>query len=101
MDAVIRKLGTVIAVIGTLYHLYLVVHPYTPLADLRISLLDLTQVQRAAHVFLVALLGYLLSFVRIKPRHKLGSIPLAVMTIVFMIQFLQLDLPMSLKLFGI
>jgi TRAP transporter 4TM/12TM fusion protein len=101
MDAVIRKLGTVIAVIGTLYHLYLVVHPYTPLADLRISLLDLTQVQRAAHVFLVALLGYLLSFVRIKPRHKLGSIPLAVMTIVLMIQFLQLDLPMSLKLFGI
>src|SRR3989339_109001 len=101
MDAVIRKLGTVIAVIGTLYHLYLVVHPYTPLADLRISLLDLTQVQRAAPVFLVALLGYLLSFVRIKPRHKLGSIPLAVMTIVLMIQFLQLDMPMSLKLFGI
>ncbi len=101
MDAVIRRLVAIIAVIGTLYHLYLVIHPFTPLADLHVSLLDLTQVQRAAHVFLVAFLGYLLSFVRIKPRHKLGGIPLAIMTLLLMIELLRLDLPVSLKVFAV
>jgi TRAP transporter 4TM/12TM fusion protein len=101
MDAVIRRLVTIIAILGTLYHLYLVIHPFTPLAGWNVSLLDLTQVQRAAHVFLVALLGYLLSFVRIKPRHKLGGIPLAVMTVLLMIEFVRLDLPMQLKVFAV
>ncbi|MFZ3045649.1 MAG: hypothetical protein WA151_07015, partial [Desulfatirhabdiaceae bacterium] len=101
MDAVIRRLVTIIAILGTLYHLYLVIHPFTPFAEWNVSLLDLTQVQRAAHVFLVALLGYLLSFVRIKPRHKLGGAPLAVMTILLMIEFVRLDLSMQLKLFAV
>ena len=101
MDSLVKRLVTVVAIIGTLYHLYIVIHPFTPLATLRISLLDLTQVQRAVHVFLIAILGYLVSFLRLQPRHRIGALPLAVMTILILVEFLRLDLPNSLKGFAI
>jgi TRAP transporter 4TM/12TM fusion protein len=101
MDSVVKRLLTVIAIIGTLYHIYLVIHPFTPIADLRISVLDLTQVQRAVHVFLIALLGYLVSFLRIRPRSRIGALPLFIMTVLIMIAFVRLDLPLSLKIFAI
>jgi TRAP transporter 4TM/12TM fusion protein len=97
VDNLIRKLLYVVAVIGTLYHLYLVVHPYTPLSQWRFSVLDLTQVQRAAHVFLVCLLGYLLNFVWIKKRKIGGSLPLAVLTALVVYEFVLLDLPIHYK----
>jgi len=97
VDNLIRKLLYVFAVIGTLYHLYLVIHPYTPLSQWRFSVLDLTQVQRATHVFLVCLLGYLLNFVWIKKRKIAGSLPLAVLTAFVVYEFVLLDLPMHLK----
>ncbi len=101
MDIVVKRVMTFAAIVGTLYHIYLVIHPYTPFADLRISVLDLTQVQRAVHVFLIALLGYLLSFLRIKPRSRIGALPLAGMTILIMIEFVRLDLPLALKGFAV
>ncbi len=101
MDTVMKRLLTVLAVSGTLYHLYIVIHPFTPFADLHISILDLTQVQRAVHVFLIALLGYLVSFIRPKPRSWLGALPLALMTILIMIEFVRLDLPIPLKAFAV
>lgn len=101
MDAVIRRIVFVLAVAGTIYHLYLVIHPYTPFADLRISILDLTQVQRAVHVFLIAVLGYLMSVIRIKDRSVLGGLPLVIMTGVMAIDFIGLDLPLPLKAAGV
>lgn len=101
MDRLVKRLVAVIAIIGTLYHLYIVIHPFTPLASLRISLLDLTQVQRAMHVFLIALLGYLTSFIRLRARHRIGALPLAFMTVVILVEFVRLDLPYSLKGFGV
>ena len=101
MDAVIRRIVFVLAVAGTLYHIYLVIHPYTPFADLRISILDLTQVQRAMHVFLIAILGYLMSVIRIKERSVLGGLPLVIMTGIVTIEFVGLDLPLLLKAAGI
>ncbi|WP_051328484.1 TRAP transporter permease [Desulfatirhabdium butyrativorans] len=101
MDAVIRRFVFVLAVIGTIYHLYLVIHPYTPFADLRISILDLTQVQRAVHVFLIAVLGYMMSAIRIKDRSVLGGMPLVIMTGVMTIDFIGLDLPFLLKGAGV
>ncbi len=101
MDSLVKRLVAVLAITGTLYHIYIVIHPFTPLAGLKISILDLTQVQRAVHVFLVALLGYLGSFIRLRPRHRIGALPLAFMTILIMIEFVRLDLPMALKVFGI
>lgn len=97
MDNVIRKVVAVTAVLGTLYHLYLVLHPYTPLANLHLSILDLTQVQRATHVFLIALLGYLWSHVRNRRRSVGGALPLVLMTAPLMVEMLRLNLPPALK----
>ena len=64
-DGVLKRfIITPLLIIASLYSLYLVVHPYTPLSKLSISILDLTQVQRATHVFFLLLTGYLLSSIR-------------------------------------
>jgi TRAP transporter 4TM/12TM fusion protein len=97
MDKVIRKILFNLAVIGTLYHVYLVIHPYIPFWHFRFSILDLTQVQRAAHVFLISLLGYLMNFVFPKRRRLSGSIPLAVLTALLLFEFVKLDMPVHLK----
>ncbi len=100
MDNLIRKLVYYLAILGTLYHVYLVIHPYTPFAGLNISILDLTQVQRAVHVFLVALLGYLISYVRLKTREFAGGLILAVLTAMILLEFVKLDIPVALKVFA-
>jgi TRAP transporter 4TM/12TM fusion protein len=97
VDHLIRRLLYIVAVIGTLYHLYLVLHPYLPLESLRISILDLTQVQRATHVFLISFLGYLLNYIWIKKRKIGGSFPLAVMTALMVYEFLKLDIDTIFK----
>lgn len=101
MEKIIKKLVYGVAIVGTLYHLYLVVHPYTPFAHLHISILDLTQVQRATHVFLICLIGYLLSFVRTKDRNIGGSLPLTLLTGLILFQFVQLSIPLPLKVFAV
>ena len=97
MDNVIRRVVSVAAVIGTLYHIYLVVHPYTPFADLRISILDLTQVQRATHVFLIAFLGYLWNSVRKRQRSAPSCLLLVLLTAPLMLEMLRASLPPALK----
>jgi TRAP transporter 4TM/12TM fusion protein len=101
MDNLVKRVLPVIAILGTLYHIYLVIHPYTPFAGHHISILDLTQVQRATHVFLIALLGYLLSFLNNPHRNRLLSLPLFLMTFVILIAFVQLAVPLPLKGFAV
>lgn len=101
MDPLIRRLMHHVAILGTLYHLYIVVHPYLPLSQFRFSILDLTQVQRATHVFLISLLGYLLNFVWVKKRKLAGSLPLAVLTALMVWEFLKLDLPAPYKVLAV
>jgi TRAP transporter 4TM/12TM fusion protein len=101
MDNMIRRLVYVLSIFGTLYHVYLVVHPYMPFAGLHLSILDLTQVQRATHVFLVALLGYLISFSRLKSRDFAGGLILALMTALILLDFVKLDIPVVLKVYAV
>ena len=101
METFVRRLTFVVALAGTAYHLYLVVHPYTPLARYHVSVLDLTQVQRATHVFLVATLGYLFSWLRPVRRMLVGSVPLAAVTGVVVWEFCRLELPAPLKAFAV
>ncbi len=100
MDVLIRRLVHVLAIVGTLYHLYLVVHPYTPLSSIHFSILDLTQVQRATHVCLIALLGYWVCIYKLKARSLWGALPLLVMTAFLTYEFIRLDLPLFLKFLG-
>lgn len=97
----VRRVMLAVAILGTLYHLYLVVHPYTPLARYHVSVLDLTQVQRATHVFLVSLLGYLFALQRPVRRMLVGSVPLAALTGVMTWEYVGLDLPLPLKVLGV
>jgi TRAP transporter 4TM/12TM fusion protein len=101
MDRMIRKIVFYFAIVGTLYHIYLVIHPYLPFWHFRQAVLDLTQVQRAAHVFLVCLLGYLINIVVPKKRRFGGSIPLAALTAVLLFEFVKLDLPFELKVLAV
>lgn len=58
-----RKILSALAIAASLYHLYLVFHPYTPLSyELRAGVLDLTQLVRATHAWFVIAVGYLTSF---------------------------------------
>jgi len=62
---VVERILFLVALIGALYHLYLIVHPYTPLSYwYRIGVLDLTQLQRGTHVFFILMIGFLLSYLR-------------------------------------
>ncbi|RJR23817.1 MAG: TRAP transporter fused permease subunit [Desulfobacteraceae bacterium] len=97
MENIIKKLIAVLGITGALYHLYLVIHPYTPLSNFHVSILDLTQIQRAAHVFLIATLGYLVSLLRWKKRSIAGGIPLAIMTGFIILGFIGLNIPYYLK----
>jgi TRAP transporter 4TM/12TM fusion protein len=74
-----RLLITPLLIIASLYSLYLVIHPYTPLSKLSISFLDLTQVQRATHVFFLLLTGYLLSSLRDRRRAGVGAFVFVIM----------------------
>ncbi|MEM4428816.1 MAG: TRAP transporter large permease subunit [Acidilobaceae archaeon] len=59
------KVFFIIALIATFYHIYLIIHPHTPISYYyRIGILDLTQLQRATHVFFILILGYLLLYIR-------------------------------------
>ncbi|MEM4672503.1 MAG: hypothetical protein QW366_01855, partial [Sulfolobales archaeon] len=58
-----------IALIAAFYHLYLIIHPLTPISYyFKIGVLDLTQLKRATHVFFILILGYLLIYVRREER---------------------------------
>ena len=101
MDDVIKKTAYVLAIIGTLYHIYLVIHPYTPLSRYHISILSLTQVQRATHVFLICVLGYLMNFLSARPRRLTGGLLLAALTGLVLFNFLKLELAVYLKVFAV
>lgn len=65
LKSLIEKVLFLTALLGALYHLYLIIHPYTPLSYwFRIGILDLTQLQRGTHVFFILTVGFLLSYLR-------------------------------------
>jgi TRAP-type uncharacterized transport system fused permease subunit len=91
-SALRRLLINPLLVLASLYSLYLVLHPYTPLSKLNISILDLTQVQRATHVFLLLSAGYLLSSQRKLAKAGVGSLVFAGLSLLPLLAFWQLDL---------
>ncbi len=95
----LKKVIFGILLIATLYHIYLVIHPFTPLAVYHISILKLTQVQRAVHVFFLLLAGFLIVFDKGAQNNKVtfGGIIFFILSIVPLYAFFQLDLSFKYK----
>ncbi|MGC8719904.1 MAG: TRAP transporter permease, partial [Thermodesulforhabdaceae bacterium] len=63
LGKIVSKILHIVLVLASLYSIYIVIHPYTPLARIHIAFLDITQLQRATHVFLLLFSGFILSAV--------------------------------------
>lgn len=73
MTTFLKRFTFIVLVVASLYHLYLVIHPFTPWANFHTPVLDLTQVQRATHVFLMVFAGSLLMVLKPAP-HGSGKV---------------------------
>jgi TRAP transporter 4TM/12TM fusion protein len=93
-----RLIITPLLIMASVYSLYLVIHPYTPLSKLSISVLDLTQVQRATHVFFLLITGYLLSSLGGHKRAGVGSWVFAVLSAFPLYAFWQIGLDPRLNM---
>ena len=99
------RLARFVLILGALYSLYLVLHPFTPLAKAEIPLLDIIQLQRSVHVLFLLLGGYLISFFRPMKR-TLGSWVFFLASLIPLFQFLFPQVPglkvgLEVKLFGL
>lgn len=81
-----------VLILGALYSLYLVLHPFTPLARAEIPILDIVQLQRSTHVLFLLLGGYLVSFYLPRKR-TLGAWVYALFTLVPLYNFLFPNVP--------
>ncbi len=101
MASLLKRVTYLILLTATLYHLYLVLHPFTPWSNAHLAIFDLTQVERAAHVFLLALCGYLLLAAR-KPIAKvtMGGWVFTLLAVVPLWAYWGLELPLLPKLAG-
>ncbi|MEJ2357886.1 MAG: TRAP transporter large permease subunit [Deinococcales bacterium] len=98
MATVLKRITFGVLLVATLYHLYLVLHPYMPWSRSEIPLFDLTQVERAAHVFLLVLAGYLLMAARKPTRVGVGSWIFVALAVVPLYAFWRLGMPLVVEL---
>jgi len=97
----LKKIIFILLLIATFYHIYLVIHPFTPWSSYHISIFNLTQVQRATHVFFLVLLGFLISFEKEPIKLKIGGIIFVILSFFPLYEFLNLDIDLKFKIFGI
>ncbi|GAB6942606.1 hypothetical protein JCM11602_20170 [Thermus brockianus] len=88
----LARLTDWILVLGALYSLYLVLHPFTPLARAEIPILDIVQLQRSTHVLFLLLGGYLVSFYLPRKR-TLGAWVFFLFTLIPLYHFLFPGIP--------
>ncbi len=98
MEAKLKQFTTWVLVTASLYSLYLVVHPYTPLSRLSIDFLDLIQVERATHVFFLVFAGYLIYALRKPAPRSIGGYIFALFAFFPLLSFWNLDLSVPMKL---
>ena len=84
--------------IATIYHLYIVIHPFTPWSRYRIELLNIIELKRATHVFFLVLLGFLINYHNEPDRFKVGGLVFALLSVVVLYAFLELEIDTKFKL---
>ncbi len=87
---------------ATLYHLYIVIHPFTPLSNYHISIFNLTQVKRSIHVFFLLLAGFLITFGEGKEKQYItvGGVIFFILSIFPLYAFINLDIPLQFKFYA-
>lgn len=82
-----------VLLLASLFSLYLVLHPFTPLSKLNISILDQIQLERAMHVFFLLFAGYLMT-AQIPPAKRTpGYWVFAALTLPFLYTFWVPNVP--------
>ncbi|MGA8180932.1 MAG: TRAP transporter large permease subunit, partial [Desulfobacterales bacterium] len=94
---VLKKIIYTLLFIATLYHLYIVVHPFTPWSTYHIELLDIIQLQRATHVFFLVLLGFLINYRNEPDYFKFGGLIFFLLSAVVLYAFLDLEIDARFK----
>jgi len=95
----VSKILKAVLVIASLYSIYTVIHPHTPLSKLQISILDITQLQRATHVFLLLLAGFLISSLHpYPPRPSIGTFIFLIFALVPAVALYKLKLSIAVKI---
>jgi TRAP transporter 4TM/12TM fusion protein len=97
---VLKKTIYAILLTATLYHLYIVVHPFTPWSRYHIELLNIIELQRAVHVFFLVLLGFLITFANQPEPFKTGGLVFVALSAVLLYAFLGLDIGAQFKVFA-
>ncbi len=90
---------------AALFSLYLVLHPFTPLSRLDLSILDQVQLRRATHVLLLLVAGYLITSQLQAARPTIGAWVFALLSLPFLYTFWVpnvpgVDIPLAGKLMG-
>jgi TRAP transporter 4TM/12TM fusion protein len=94
---VLKKIIYTLLFIATIYHLYIVIHPFTPWSRYHIELLNIIQLQRATHVFFLVLLGFLINFNNDPEHFKTGGLIFVFLSAVVLYAFLELEIDAKFK----
>ena len=93
----LKKIIYTILFIATIYHLYIVVHPFTPWSRYHIELLNIIELKRATHVFFLVLLGFLINYQNEPDRFKIGGLIFVLLSAVVLYAFLELKIDAKFK----
>jgi TRAP transporter 4TM/12TM fusion protein len=96
----LKKIIYTLLFIATIYHLYIVIHPFTPWSRYHIELLNIIELKRATHVFFLVLLGFLINYHNEPDRFKIGGLIFVLFSTVVLYAFLELDIDAKFKLFA-
>ncbi len=88
----LARLTRIVLILGALYSLYLVLHPFTPLARREIPILDIVQLQRSTHVLFLLLAGYLVAYT-LPAKRTFGAWVYAGMSLIPLYHFLFPQVP--------
>jgi TRAP transporter 4TM/12TM fusion protein len=99
------RITTVLLIVASLYSLFLVVEPFTPLSNADLPIFDIIQIQRATHVFFLVCIGYLVSVFTEPVKRTFGSFVFVGLSLIFLFTFWVpngpgLSIALEAKLFG-
>ncbi|MFN3265404.1 MAG: TRAP transporter permease [Deinococcales bacterium] len=99
------RITTVLLIVASLYSLFLVIEPFTPISNADLPLFDIIQIQRATHVFFLVCIGYLVSIFAEPVKRTTGTFVFAGLSLIFLFTFWVpngpgLNIDLEAKLFG-